>query len=276
LFEPVWNRNHIASVQITMAENFGVEGRGSFYDGVGALRDVIQNHLFQITALLAMEPPVGGGMEALRDEKERVFRAMDRVTPADLVRGQFEGYRNESGVAPNSDVETFAALRLHIDSWRWAGVPWLLRAGKQLPEHVTEVLVEFNHPPHRVFTEPQLATDGPNYLRFRLSPSPVIAMGVRSLTPSDHLQGAMSELTLCEDVADERLPYERLLGEAMTGDPFMFARQDGVEAAWAVVDGVLDNHEAAHPYPVGSWGPAGADRLLNGAAHWHQPETPSP
>lgn len=274
MFEPVWNRDHIASVQITMAENFGVQGRGSFYDGVGALRDVVQNHLFQVMALLAMEPPVGGGMEALRDEKERVFRAMDRVQPVDLVRGQFAGYTQEPGVAPDSDVETFAALRLHVDSWRWAGVPWYLRAGKQLPEHITEVLVEFRHPPHRVFTEPRLATDGPNYLRFRLSPSPVIAMGVRSLVPGDHMEGAMSELALCEDVADERLPYERLLGEAMTGDPFMFARQDGVEAAWSVVEAVLADHGPALPYAPGTWGPAAADGLLSAGQHWHQPEPP--
>lgn len=276
LFEPVWNRDHIASVQVTMAEDFGVQGRGSFYDSVGALRDVVQNHLFQVVALLAMEPPVGGGMEALRDEKERVFRAMDRVCPADVVRGQFDGYLDEPGVAANSDVETFAAVRLNIDSWRWAGVPWLLRAGKQLPEHVTEVLIEFRKPPHKVFTEPQLATDGPNYLRFRLSPSPVIAMGVRSLAPGDHMHGAMSELVLCDDVVDERLPYERLLGEAMTGDPFMFAREDGVEAAWAVVDGVLDAPVAVTPYMAGTWGPAGADALLPHGQHWHQPVSPLP
>jgi glucose-6-phosphate 1-dehydrogenase len=275
MFEPVWNRDHIASVQITMAEDFGVQGRGGFYDSVGALRDVVQNHLFQVVALLGMEPPVGGGMEALRDEKERVFRAMDRVKATDVVRGQFDGYTSEPGVAPDSDVETFAAVRLHIDSWRWAGVPWLLRAGKQLPEHVTEVLVEFHRPPHRVFTEPRLATDGPNYIRFRLSPAPVIAMGVRSLTPSDHLQGTMSELTLCEDVADGRLPYERLLGEAMTGDPFMFARQDGVEAAWAVVDHVVDRHDAAIAYAPGSWGPAEADRLLPRGQRWHHPVGPT-
>jgi len=275
LFEPVWNRDHIASVQITMAEDFGVAGRGSFYDGVGALRDVVQNHLFQVVALLAMEPPVGQGMEALRDEKERVFRAMARVRRDDLVRGQFDGYRSEPGVAPDSDVETFAALRLHIDSWRWAGVPWLLRAGKQLPEHLTEVLIEFHQPPHRVFTEPRLATDGPNYLRFRLSPSPVIAMGVRSLTASDLLEGAMSELTLCENVADERLPYERLLGEAMTGDPFMFAGQDGVEAAWSVVDSVLGDHGPAVSYPIGSWGPSEADRLFPAGQQWHCPVPPA-
>jgi glucose-6-phosphate 1-dehydrogenase len=276
LFEPIWNRDHIASVQVTMAENFGVEGRGSFYDSVGALRDVVQNHLFQITALLAMEPPVGRDLEALRDEKERVFRAMRPLHRDDYVRGQFEGYRDEPGVAPDSDAETFAAVRLHIDSWRWAGVPWLLRAGKELPEHTTEVLIEMRRPPQRVFNDPGLRTDGPNYVRFRLSPDPVMAMGVRSLVPGDVLTGAMGELVLCEDVADEQTPYERLLGEAMDGQQFMFAREDGVEAAWAVVDHVLVDHNPAISYPKGSWGPPEADALVPVTHRWHAPGgTPS-
>lgn len=275
--EPVWNRDHVACVQITMAEDFGVQGRGRFYESVGALRDVIENHLFQVVALLAMEPPVGSGIGAVRDEKERVFRAIAPLRREDLVRGQFIGYRDEEGVAPDSDVETFAAVRVHIDSWRWSGVPWVLRAGKNLPVHVTEVMVKLKRPPQEVFPGADITvpnTDGSNYVRFRLSPDPMVAMGVRSLVPGDPPQGADFELTLTEDVADERTPYERLLGEALTGEPLLFAREDGVEAAWTVVDPILTDHDAAIPYEPGTWGPAEADRLVADLGGWHDPEAP--
>ncbi|MDD5241176.1 MAG: glucose-6-phosphate dehydrogenase [Sulfuricella sp.] len=265
--EPIWNRNYIASVQITLAEDFGVEGRGAFYESAGCLRDVIQNHLFQIVALLAMEPPAYRGYGAVHSEKSKVFQAMRPLHPDDLVRGQYAGYRKEPEVAKHSDVETFCALRLFIDSWRWEGVPWYLRSGKFLAETAAEVMVELKPPPQRLFADSVPET---NYLRFRISPSSAIALAARVKRAGKEFIGDQRELYLVEEQSGEETPYERLLGYAMAGNGSLFTREDAVEAAWAVVDPVLKDHHRAHSYKRGGWGPKEADALIV-AGSWHNP-----
>jgi glucose-6-phosphate 1-dehydrogenase len=269
--EPIWNRNYVRQVEITMAEDFGVEGRGRFYEEVGALRDVVQNHLFQTVALLAMEPPVGPEVDALRDAKEKVFGAMRSLKEDDIVRGQYDGYRQEDGVAPDSDVETYAAVRLFIDSWRWADVPFYIRAGKKLPVTVTEVCVELHRPPQRVFADYEELPRDTNYLRFRLNPNIQIALGARAKAPGEGFMGRLVELAISDDRPDEVTAYERLLGDAMEGENLLFAREDGVEAAWRVIDHVIYHHHKAIPYQPSTWGPPQAEGLVHDADGWHDP-----
>ena len=269
--EPIWNRNWVASVQVTLSEDFGVGQRGAFYESAGCLRDVVQNHLFQIVALLAMEPPSYRGFGAVHNEKAKVFHAMRPLRPDHVVRGQYAGYRKEPHVARRSDVETYCALRLFIDSWRWQGVPWYLRSGKFLSATAAEVLVELKAAPQKLFADSEPVAGRANYVRFRLSPSSAVALAARVKRAGKEFVGDQRELYLLEEQPGEEGPYERLLEDAMAGDGALFTREDAVEAAWAVVDPVLKAHHRVHPYRRGSWGPKAADALIAADGGWHNP-----
>jgi glucose-6-phosphate 1-dehydrogenase len=254
LHEPIWNREHIESIQLTMAEDFGVQGRGGFYDTAGTIRDVIQNHLFQVLSNLAMEPPARTDSESIRDEKVKVLKSVRALGPTDLVRGQFRGYREEKGVAHDSQVETFAALRLMIDSWRWRGVPIYIRSGKLLPVTCTEIVARLRNPPSILYGSPRA-----NYLRFRIGPTAEIAIGLNVMDPQETGIGQTAELMACRHPgANERDAYERVLSDALAGDRTLFAREDYVEEAWRIVDPVLGAATALHTYEPGTWGPAQA------------------
>ena len=271
--EPILNRNYVENVQITMAESFGVKGRGKFYDETGVIRDVIQNHLLQVVSYLAMEAPSSTYPEAIRDEQAKVLRNTRPLSTENMVRGQFNGYRDEPGVAPNSFMATYAALRLYVDSWRWEGVPFYVRAGKSLAMTCTEVLVELKNPPQVVFKEP--APSMGNYIRFRVSPKVVIALGARAKVHGDKMIGGPTELAFTEEPEQgkgNRLgDYERLLGDAMNGDPTLFARQDVVEAAWAIVDPVIHGPSPMYAYDPGTWGPKEAEALTADVGGWNTP-----
>jgi glucose-6-phosphate 1-dehydrogenase len=273
LLEPIWNRRYVRSVQVTMSETIGVEGRGAFYEGVGAIRDVMQNHLLQVVTLLAMEPPVGPEAHFLQDEKAKVLAAMPPIEPSTLVRGQYVGYREEPGVDPNSTVETFGAARLEIDSWRWAGVPWYVRVGKALAQSATEAVVEFHSPPRLLFDEAGGLPPGRNLVRFRLGKQDGVTFTLQAKTPGPHLDSQEVDISVdfAAALGERQDAYERLLGDAIAGSSRRFARQDVVEQSWRVIQPILDSDCDVHPYFRGSWGPSEADRVLAHGDSWFAP-----
>ncbi len=270
--EPIWNHEHVRSVQITMAEDFGVEGRGAFYDEAGAIRDVVQNHMLQMIALLAMDPPASPDDESLRDAKVRVLRSMRPLASEDVVRGRYRGYLKEAGVHPDSRTETYAAVRFHIDSWRWAGVPFLVRVGKEMPVTATEVLVDLRRPPQALFDDS--AHCDRNYFRFQFKPFTTISIGARAKKPGDAMVGEQIEMIALHQEPDEMSAYERLIEDAMLGQAGLFARVDEVESAWRIIDPVLKVNTHLYDYQPSTWGPLEARQLAVGHTAWHDPLSP--
>ena len=269
IVEAAWNRKHIESVQITMAEKFDVSDRGKLYDEEGAIRDVVQNHMLQVISCLALECPASNSHESICDERTRLFKSIRPLETKDVVRGQFKGYHEQPGVAKDSTVETFAALKFQIDNDRWNGVPFYVRAGKCMPVTITEVMVRFKHLAHPVLDESKPGEDG--YFRFRLSPNEEVALGMRIKTPGEKMVGELGELTVNEKPKDEMPPYERLLGDAIKGDTTLFSREDSVETAWRIVDPILDNATPVYEYEKNSWGPPEVDEKIKPPQGWHNP-----